>query len=128
MVLCAVVWTKEEETVRNQQLVLRRERNGMHFHSRKRSKKGIAGFALSLISVLAFLALCIVSALAKGEAGFFIGVLGFCVLALCCLAFSLSLKGLKERDVYTTIPFIGLVISGALVVFLFCLYVLGIQF
>lgn len=108
-------------------LFRKKERDGMHFHSRKRSKKGVAGFALSLAGVAVSLALCIVSAIAKGEAGAVIGVIGLVVTADCGAAFYLSLKGLKERDVYTKIPFAGLVISGSLFVFLFCLYILGIQ-
>lgn len=107
-------------------LFRKKERDGMHFHSKKRSKKGIMGFALSLFGVAVFLVLCIVSAMAKGEAGTAIGVIGLGVMAVCGVAFYFSLKGLKERDVYTKIPFAGLVISGALFVFLFCLYVLGI--
>jgi len=101
-------------------------RDGMHFHSRKRSKKGIAGFVLAVTGVLVFLALCVVSAVAQGEAGIAIGALGLLVAALSAGSFFLSLKGLKEQDVYTTIPFIGLVISGVLFVLLFCLYIMGL--
>lgn len=112
----------------SQLLMLKRERNRMHFHSRKRSKRGIAGFVLSLVNVVLFLGLCIASAMANGEAGVGIGVLGLLVMVLCGLAFSFSLQGLKERDVYTTIPFVGLLVSGGLFIFMFCLYILGIQF
>lgn len=102
--------------------------DGMHFHSRKRSKKGTAGFALSIVCAVVFLALCIVSAVAKGAAGEAIGIAGLVVAALCGVSFWLSLQGLKERDVYTKIPFAGLLISGGLFVLLFCLYVTGIHF
>lgn len=101
-------------------------RDRIHFHSRKRSKEGVAGFALSLVAVGSMLALCIWSAAANGDAGLAVGIVGLAVMAVCGLAFYLSLKGLKERDVYTKLPFAGLIISGALFVLLFCLYVLGI--
>ena len=101
-------------------------RDRMHFHSRKRSKEGVAGFVLALGAVLIVLALCIWSATANGDAGLAVGIVGLAAMAVCGLAFYLSLKGLKERDVYTRLPFAGLIISGALFVFLFCLYVLGI--
>ncbi len=104
------------------------ERRGMHFHGRKRSKTGVAGFAISVACVVSFLALCIISAAAKGESGEFIGALGLFVMAGCGVSLYLSLKGLKEKDVYTRLPFAGLVISGVLFVILFCLYVMGIQF
>ncbi len=104
------------------------ERSGMHFHGRKRSKNGITGFVLSLLAVAVFLVLCIVSAAAKGEAGPVVGVIGLLTMVACGVGFGLSLKGLKERDVYTRLPFAGLLISGALFVLLFCLYIIGIQF
>ena len=104
------------------------ERGGMHFHGRKRSKSGIAGFSLSMLAVIGFLTLCTVSAMAKGEAGELVGIFGLLVMVLCGTSFYFSLKGLKERDVYTTLPFIGLIVSGALFVLMFCLYVTGIQF
>ncbi len=104
------------------------ERNGMHFHGRKRSKNGIGGFVLSLLAVVVFLIVCIVSAVAKGEAGPVVGGIGLLTMAVCGMAFWLSLKGLKERDVYTKLPFAGLIISGTLFVLLFCLYIMGIQF
>lgn len=101
-------------------------RDGMHFHSRKRSKKGLAGFVLALFGIAIFLALCIVSAVTKGTAGQAVGIIGLLVMADCGVAFVLSLQGIKERDVYTKLPLAGLILSGVMFVFLFCLYVLGL--
>ena len=102
------------------------ERRGMHFHGRKRSKGGVAGFALAIAAVAIFLALCVVSAVAKGAAGLVVGGLGLLAMVLCGVAFWLSFKGLKEKDVYTRLPFAGLLISGGMFVVLFCLYIVGI--
>ncbi len=101
-------------------------RDGMHFHSRKRSQKGLAGFVLALCGIAVFLVLCIISAVAKGTAGRAIGIAGLLVMADCGVAFALSLQGIKERDVYTKLPLAGLILSGVMFVFLFCLYVLGL--
>lgn len=111
----------------NSETVYRKaERKGMRFHGRKRSKTGVTGFVISVACVVVFLTLCIISAVAKGESGEYIGVLGLCVMAGCGVSFYLCFKGLKERDVYTGLPFAGLVISGVQFVVLFCLYVTGI--
>ena len=59
-----------------EELFRKKERDGMHFHSRSRSKKGVAGFVLSIIGIAVFLALCIISAVTKGTAGQAIGVVG----------------------------------------------------
>lgn len=101
-------------------------RDGMHFHSKKRSKKGMAGFCLALLCALVFLGLCIVSATQKGSAGEAVGIIGLLLAAVSGAAFWLSLQGLKERDVYTRLPLAGLLIAGAVFIVLFCLYVTGI--
>lgn len=110
------------------ELFRKTERRGMHFHGRKRSKTGVAGFAGSVACVVLFFVLCIISAAEKGKSGELIGVMGFLTMAGCGVSFYFSLKGLKEQDVYTKLPLAGLVISGVLFVVLFCLYVTGIQF
>lgn len=109
-------------------LFQKRERDGMHFHSRRSSRKGIIGFCCAIFGIILFLVLCVVSAFAKGNAGTVVGVGGLCTMFLCGAAFVLSLQGLKERDVYIKLPFAGLVISGILFILLFCLYITGIQF
>lgn len=109
-------------------LFRKKERDGMHFHSRKRSQKGTVGFALAVLCVLVFLVLCVVSAAADGAAGESVGVVGLVLAVVSGVAFWLSLQGLKERDIYTKIPFAGLLISGMVFIILFCLYVTGIQF
>lgn len=106
----------------------RKEKDTIHFHSRKRSRKGTFGFLLAMLCALSVLVLCILSAVAGGEAGSFIGVAGLAVAAVCVIAFCLSLQGLKERDVYTKLPFAGLLTAGGLFVLLFCLYITGIRF
>jgi len=104
------------------------ERGGMHFHGRRKSKTGMTGFVISVVCVVAFLILCIISAAAQGESGEYIGALGLFVMVGCGVSLYFSLKGLKEKDVYTRLPFAGMIISGVLFVLMFCLYVMGIQF
>lgn len=105
-----------------------KERKGMHFHSRKRSGKGTIGFVAALVCAVVFLVLCIVSAAAGGAAGEAVGVIGLFIMAGSGVAFWLSWQGIKERDVYTRIPLIGMIVSGILFVLLFCLYISGIRF
>lgn len=125
--LLSVVW-KEEEAVTGESLFRKKERDGMHFHSRKRSGKGMIGFVLAVLCAAVFLVLCVVSAIAGGAAGEAVGIIGLVIAIVSAVAFWLSLQGLKERDVYTKIPFAGLIIAGGLFIVLFCLYIMGIQF
>jgi len=114
--------------VMEESLFQKKERDGMHFHSKKRSQKGMAGFVLAVFCTLVFLVLCIVSAVAGGAAGEIVGMVGLGIAVGSGVAFWLSLQGLKEHDVYTKLPFAGLLIAGCLFIVLFCLYVTGIRF
>lgn len=107
-------------------LFRKRERGGVHFHGRKRSKSGVTGFVLAITAVVMFLVLCVLSVVEEGSAGIVVGALGLLTMVACGVAFWLSLKGLKERDVYTKIPFAGLLVSGGMFVLLFCLYIVGL--
>lgn len=107
---------------------LNKEKDTIHFHSRRRSGKGTAGFVLAMFCVLVFLILCIISAVEKGETGSWLGIAGLAVAVLCVAAFVLSLQGLRERDVYMKLPFAGLLSAGGLFVLLFCLYIIGMPF
>lgn len=107
---------------------LNKEKDTIHFHSRRRSRKGTAGFVLAMLCVLVFLILCVVSAIEKGETGSWLGIAGLAVAVLCVVAFVLSLQGLRERDVYIKLPFAGLLSAGGLFVLLFCLYIIGMPF
>ena len=109
-------------------LFRKKERDGMHFHSKKRSQKGTVGFVLAVLCTLGFLTLCIVSAAAGGAAGEIVGAVGLLLAVVSGVAFWLSLQGLRERDVYTGLPFAGLLIAGLVFIILFCLYVTGIRF
>lgn len=98
----------------------------MHFSRKRNSVRGVAGFVLAVFCAIALIVLCILSAVAGGTAGIYIGAAGMIVLIVAVVAFVLSLQGLKEPDVYTTIPMIGLILSGILLVTLFCFYITGL--
>lgn len=103
-----------------------KDKVNMHFQSRKRSVKGVVGFWMSIVSVLFVILLCTLSVMKNGAAGIILGFLGVFVFVFSGFSFSLSLRGLKERDVFTKLPMAGLIISGMVLVFLFILYILGI--
>lgn len=103
-----------------------KEEMKMHFSSRSHSGKGIAGFVLAIFCAVILLLLCILSAMAGGNAGSYIGAIGMLVFFADIASFVLSMKGVKEKDVYTTLPMVGMIVSGIILVVLFCLYIIGI--
>lgn len=99
----------------------------MHFGGKKQSGRGLAGFVLSVLCIVCLLVLCILSAADKGAAGVYVGAVGMIDFIVGAVAFLLSVQGLQEQGVYNGIPLAGLVLSGILLITLFCLYIMGIS-
>ncbi len=98
----------------------------MQFGGQKRSARGVAGFVLAIVCTVVLIVLCILSAVAGGAAGAYVGAIGMIVFFASIGAFMLSLQGVEEDGVSTTIPMIGLILSGILLVTLFCFYITGL--
>lgn len=108
-------------------LFRKKERDGIRFHSKRRSGKGTLGFALAVLCVITLCVLFVSSAATAGSSGAAVGMIGLLLAAASAVAFWLSLQGLKEQDVYTGLPFAGLLLAGLVFIILFCLYITGIR-
>jgi len=98
----------------------------VRFHNRKNSGMGLAGFILAVVCLVFLLLLCLISATALGNAGEAIGVAGLLVAIGCLASIHLCIKGMSEKEVYTRLPFAGMILSGAVFVLLFCFYISGL--
>lgn len=108
-------------------LFRKKERDGIRFHSKRRSRKGTLGFALAVLCAIILCVLCGSSAATAGSAGAVVGIIGLLLAAASAAAFWLSFQGLKEQDVYTGLPLVGLLLAGLVFIILFCLYITGIR-
>lgn len=107
-------------------MFLKRNKDMIHFSGRRHSKTGILSAVIGAVVVLGFLAISVISGLAKGNGGFILGVLGLLLFALSIFGFILSYKAYKKKDIFLRFPVIGAVLNGFMIILLLIIYILGI--
>lgn len=98
----------------------------MKFRGRTQSKNGIWSLCLSVISIIGFISLCVVSTIWQGNAPMLVGSIALLLTVFCITAFWLAVNALKEKEVYYGVPIAGLILSGTQFVIFLCLYMMGI--
>ena len=105
---------------------VKEKKRTMKFRERTQSKKGIEALLLSVISIVGFIVLCIVSTLCEGQAPMLVGSIAIVLAFLCMVAFWLAIGALKEKEISYGIPIIGIILSGVQFIVFLCLYMIGI--
>ena len=98
----------------------------MKFRGRTQSKNGIGSLCLSIIAVIGFISLCIISTLWQGNAPMLVGSIAILLTLFCITAFWLAVNALKEKEVYYGVSIAGMILSGIQFVVFLCLYMIGI--
>ena len=104
---------------------MKEKKRRLHFSGRTHSKKGIASTVMAGIAWILFIALCVNSAGAGGNASLTVGVLGILDVFFCIAGMVTAFKGFRERDVFYVFPGIGMGCNGVLAVIYIILYFMG---
>ena len=97
----------------------------LKFQGRKRSKKGIASMLLALLSLAALITASVLSGMAKGAGGSFLGYIGIGALFVSVLGFLLGVRSFKQADILYFHPVFGAVLNGLLLIVYLSLYLIG---
>lgn len=107
-------------------MLLKRKKEMIHFSGRRHTKMGITSAILGIAIILGFLVVSIVSGLAGGKGGFFLGIIGILLFILAITGFVLAYKSFKKKDIFYRFPIIGAVCNGLMMIFLLIIYLLGL--
>ena len=105
---------------------LKKKREIIHFSGRRHTRLGILSAIVGILIVLGFVTISIISSTDKREGSLLIGVIGLLLLALAIFGFVISYKAFKEKDIFYSLPIIGSLLNGSMIVVLLILYILGI--
>lgn len=106
---------------------MKEKKNKLHFSGRSHSKKGIASTVIAGIAWIVFIALCVCSTGAGGNADIKVGVLGLADVAFCIAGMVTAFRGFQERDVFFVFPGVGMGLNGILVIIYVILYFVGMS-
>ena len=104
---------------------MKEKKTTMKFRGRTQSKKGIGSLLLSVLSIVGFIALCVVSTMWEGNAPMLVGSIAILLAVCCAAAFWLAVNALKEKEVYYGMPIVSMILSGAQFIVFLCLYMIG---
>ncbi|MBP5160033.1 MAG: hypothetical protein ILP10_07010 [Lachnospiraceae bacterium] len=88
--------------------------------------KAFVSLGAGVVAVLAYIVLALISQMSGGNAGFSVGVTGFCMAILSIVGFILGLISLRERDIFYAFPIAGIVTSGLGMLIYLVSYILGL--
>lgn len=105
---------------------MKRKKDNFKFSGRSHSTKGIISVILAAISLCSIISSSIISTISHGNGGIFLGVIGVIALFISLVGFIFGIKGSLEKEVYYTVPVVGMIVNGILFLFYFVLYIVGI--
>jgi len=79
-----------------------------------------------MVTVLGFIAVCIISGVNNGEGGILIGVTGILLFVLAAVGLVLAYREMKKRDIFYRFPMIGIITNGFMLILLAVIYILGL--
>lgn len=104
---------------------MKEKKNKLHFSGRTHSKRGIAATVMAGIAWSVFIALCVCSTGAGGNADIKIGILGLLDVGFCIAGMVTAFRGFQERDVFYVFPGVGMGLNGILAIIYIILYFMG---
>lgn len=101
-------------------------RNKVKFKGRKHSIKGILSMVIGIVSLAGLVILSVISGVSGGMGGGEFGVIGIACFAFSITGFVMSIKSLKERDIFLAAPVTALLLNSITMITFFVLYLIGI--
>lgn len=91
-----------------------------------KSIPGLISILMGFAAVIGYILLFLLAYMAEGEAGVWIGVLGFLFLFVIIGGIVVAVKGLRDPDAQNTRPVVGIIMNIVLLVCVLALYIMGI--
>ena len=90
-----------------------------------KSVHGLISILMGFAAIVGYVLLFLMAYMAEGEAGLWIGVLGFALLFVVVGAILFAVKGLRDPDAQNTRPVIGMIENGIVLIGILVLYIMG---
>lgn len=107
-------------------MLLKRNKEMIHFSGRRHTKLGIASAITGAIVLLGFLIISMISGLAGGKGGYILGIIGVVFFLMAVAGFIMAYQAFRKKDIFYRFPIIGIVLNGIMVILLLIIYMLGI--
>lgn len=107
--------------------MFRRKKASMKFVGRKHSVYGLISTIIGGIALIAFAAMVVVTTKSQGTTSVWVGLTGLLLLGLSLGGLITGCNGFKQKDIFYTLPVIGVVINGLMFIGMVVLYFFGLS-
>ena len=105
-----------------------KKKERFQFSGRRHTHLGIWSAVIGILVVIGFVSISLVSSSYGGKGDIIIGVVGLLLFVVAIIGFVLSIKALRQRDIYYRFPLIGISLNSIMMIVLTIIYILGILF
>ncbi len=105
----------------------KQEEPEVQFTDKIRPKKGIVSLCLAVLCLGLMVAMIVLSAMAGGEGGWYLGAGGMAALLLAIIGFILAVRCFRMENIYYGLPLSGAFFNGVLLLGCLACYVLGVN-
>lgn len=106
---------------------VKKARSGKYkFSVRSHPKQGIISFCLGVISLIAFVIICLVSGNAKGTSGLVVGAVGMITFFINIAGIIFAILALRKKEIHYRFPVGGVVLNSILAIVFFVTYIAGL--
>lgn len=106
---------------------MKKRKASIKFVGRKHSKYGLISTIIGGISSAILLSMIYVTIRSNGTTEVWLGLLGLLLLMVSLAGLILGVSGLKQKDIFYTLPILGVAINGVLFISMVVLYFLGLS-
>lgn len=103
------------------------KRKRIRFSDRTHPVAGIVSTIIGVVSLSVLVVLCVVSEKARGNAGIEVGAVGILSLIASTVGFVIATRCYRKEDIYMTMPTIGSILNGVLVIVYLLLFFVGVM-
>ncbi len=99
--------------------------DSLKLSAKKHPVKGIVSTILAVLSLLLFVAACILAGVKNGKAPMYVGIMGFMSFIIAIIGTTLAWMSLREPDIRVIFPSIGGIINGLSLLLYLIIYIWG---
>lgn len=107
--------------------MFKKKKTSIKFVGRKQSIYGLISTIIGGASVVTLAALFYITTRSAGTTSTWIGLVGLLLLVLTLAGLITGVSGLKQKDIFYTLPVVGVALNGILFVGMVVLYFLGLS-
>lgn len=107
--------------------MMKKKKAKMKFVGRKHSLYGLISTLFGAVNLISLIVLIVITTNSAGATGIWLGLIGILLLIMSLVGGLIAVVGFRQKDIFYTLPIIGITSNGILFLSYVVLYFLGLS-